>query len=113
MIGDQKVIERCQPFFDARHSVNLEALCHAFGINYKKLDWHHPANNNAHYGVNALPDQQDGTLNHNAGQSTLAARVGVIDFLQLPGAAVLEVTTDRAINVSTYKELFTTLRSKT
>lgn len=85
MIGDQKVIERCQPFFDARHSVNIEALCRAFGINYKKLEWQ--------------KSQKD-------------VRGILLDFLQQPGAAVLEVPTDRAVNVSTYKELFTALRSK-
>lgn len=96
MIGDQKVIERCQPFFDARHSVDIDSLCRAFGIEYKKLEW----NNYSQVGVNVIPSPQE-------------VRDTLVGFLQQPGAAVLEVTTDRAINVSTYKELFNTLRSKT
>ncbi len=96
MIGDQKVIERCQPFFDARHSVDIDLLCRAFGIEYKKLEW----NNDSQVGVNVMPSPQE-------------VRDTIVGFLQQPGAAVLEVTTDRAINVSTYKELFNTLRSKT
>ena len=80
MIGDQSVIERCQPFFDAEHQVNLQALTSAFGIQFQQCASH-------------------GEL-----------QAGIERLLSSDGAAVLEVTTFRDQNVKSYKELFKYLR---
>lgn len=97
MIGDQQVIERCQPFFDASHSVDLEALCKAYGIEYRRLS-----------GEPATPDPEPiHAMQSRAAATALQTFAG---FLALPGTAVLEVRTDRAINVSSYKQLFKTLQ---
>lgn len=97
MIGDQQVIERCQPFFDASHSVDLEVLCKAYGIEYRRFS-----------GEPATPDPEPiHAMQSRAAATALQTFAG---FLALPGAAVLEVRTDRAINVSSYKQLFKTLQ---
>lgn len=80
MIGDQKVIERCQPFFDAGHTVNLRSLSEAYGIRFASCD--------------ASSDLKQ-ELNR---------------FFEADGPQVLEVLTDRETNVSTYKELFKHIR---
>lgn len=80
MIGDQSVIERCQPFFDAEHQVNLQALTSAFGIQFQQCASH-------------------GEL-----------QAGIERLLSSDGAAVLEVITFRDQNVKSYKELFKYLR---
>ena len=99
MIGNQQVIDRCQPFFDARHSVDLNALCRAYGINYKKMEWDVTANNCPESDVSSMSQRE-------FVQHQLSA------FLEMPGAAVLEVQTDRTVNVNTYKEMFRVVRSK-
>lgn len=130
MIGDQKVIERCQPFFDASHSVNLEALCKAYGIEYRFF-----AENNSveasmqNESINrgsALADvvvtvgtsmqnepinsvtSENNILQHSTNNSAFVILLS--DFLELPGAAVLEISTERSLNVTSYKQLFKTLQ---
>lgn len=130
MIGDQKVIERCQPFFDASHSVNLEALCKAYGIEYRFF-----AENNSveasmqNESINrgsALADvvvtvgtsmqnepinsvtSENNILHHSTNNSAFVILLS--DFLELPGAAVLEISTERSLNVTSYKQLFKTLQ---
>jgi 2-succinyl-5-enolpyruvyl-6-hydroxy-3-cyclohexene-1-carboxylate synthase len=106
MIGDQKVIERCQPFFDASHSVNLEALCKAYGIKYRR------------YAENQMVSESDDSgFNRFTVNNLLTDTTGngdfnrvLTDFLELPGAAVLEISTERVINVTSYKQLFKTLQ---
>ena len=108
MIGDQKVIERCQPFFDASHSVNLEALCKAYGIEYCFYS------ENQSVGTSA----ENEIINFMKSENTVAqeftrknAFVNLLsDFLELPGAAVLEISTERSLNVTSYKQLFKTLQ---
>lgn len=130
MIGDQKVIERCQPFFDASHSVNLEALCKAYGIEYRFF-----AENNSveasmqNESINrgsALADvvvtvgtsmqnepinsvtSENNILQHSTNNSAFVILLS--DFLELPGAAVLEISTERSLNVTSYKQLYKTLQ---
>lgn len=108
MIGDQKVIERCQPFFDASHSVNLEALCKAYGIEYRFF----AENNSVEASMQNEPinrvTSENNILQHSTNNSAFINLIS--GFLELPGAAVLEISTDRAINVTSYKQLFKTLQ---
>ncbi len=80
MIGDSKVTEHCQEFFDATHEVDIEKLTSAYGLKYMRCA-----------DIDELPVQ-------------------IVQFLQIAGPAVFEVNTDKEINVTTYKELFKHIR---
>ena len=76
MIGDSKVTEHCQEFFDATHEVDIEKLTSAYGLKHMRCA-----------DIDELPEQ-------------------IVQFLHIAGPAVFEVNTDKEINVTTYKELF-------
>lgn len=104
MIGDQKVIERCQPFFDASHSVNMEALCKAYGIEYCR----YAEAASIHDEINNRMTPEYNGAQVSTGNTTFVKLL--TGFLELPGAAVLEIVTERALNVTSYKQLFKTLQ---
>ena len=108
MIGDQKVIERCQPFFDASHSVNLEALCKAYGIEYCFYSENQSVGTSAENEIINLVKSENTVSQDTTRKSDFVNLLS--GFLELPGAAVLEIATQRAINVTSYKQLFKTLQ---
>lgn len=108
MIGDQNLIERCRPFFHASHSVNLEALCKAFGIEYRSYVEDQSVVTSAQNEIINLGKIENNIAQDSAGKDAFVDLLS--GFLALPGAAVLEVKTDREVNVRTYKQLFKTLQ---
>jgi 2-succinyl-5-enolpyruvyl-6-hydroxy-3-cyclohexene-1-carboxylate synthase len=80
MIGNKEVTEHAQEFFHASHHVDIAKITAAHGLKHILCSK-----------IDELPTQ-------------------IVNFLQFAGPAVLEVTTDKDINVSTYKELFKHIR---
>ena len=80
MIGNREVTAHAQEFFDASHRVDIAKITAAHGLKHMLCSK-----------IDELPAQ-------------------IVNFLQFAGPAVLEVTTDKDINVSTYKELFKHIR---
>ncbi len=80
MIGNNEVTAHAQEFFDASHQVDIANLTSAFGLKHLLCSK-----------IDELQSQ-------------------IVHFLQFAGPAVLEVITEKNINVSTYKELFKHIR---
>jgi 2-succinyl-5-enolpyruvyl-6-hydroxy-3-cyclohexene-1-carboxylate synthase len=80
MIGNDKVTAHAQEFFDAKHQVDLAKITSAYGIKHMQCS-----------------DAEELTAQ-------------IVNFLQFAGPVVLEVITERDINVTTYKELFKHIR---
>jgi len=80
MIGDSQITANCQEFFDASHKVDIAKLTSAYGLKHMRC----------------------------SDLSELCSQI--VHFLQFAGAAVLEVITEKELNVLYYKEIFKHLR---
>jgi len=80
IIGDSKVTAHAQEFFDASHDVGIAKLTSAYGLKHVRCS--------DFYDLHAQ----------------------IVHFLHFEGPAVLEIITDKEVNVKTYKELFKHIR---